>query len=110
MGVGVILVHEILNVIRNIKTGIISLIQEGLNKDENTIPLSMKDKVWTILKILIKDKNLTEEKELKWLSQNGPLWDFAINSVRGIAFNSIIQYGMFLTSRQNSNNGYQYKT
>jgi len=83
------------NLIRDIKTSIISLIQEGLNKDENTIPLSMKDKVWTILKILVKDKNLTEEKELKWLSQNGPLWDFAINSVRGIAFNSIIQYGIW---------------
>jgi len=83
------------DLIRDIKISIISLIREGLIKDENSIPFSLKDKVWSILKILVKDEDLTEEKELKWLTQNGSLWDLAINSIRGKAFNSIIQYGIW---------------
>jgi len=81
--------------IKDIKTSIGSLIQEGLSKKENSIPFSIRDKVWPLLKILLEDKNLTEEKEVRWLSQNGSLWNLAINTIRGIAFNSIIQYGIW---------------
>lgn len=81
--------------LKDIKTSIGSLIQEGLSKEKNSIPFSIRDKVWLLIKILLEDKSLTEEKELNWLSQNGNLWNLAINSIRGIAFNSMIQYGIW---------------
>ena len=81
--------------VRDLKTSVGWLIEEGLNICENSIPNAFKDDLMEILNALITDKEPTLEVELNNITGNWRLVDMAFNSVRGIALNTVINYGLW---------------
>ncbi|MBA7539906.1 hypothetical protein ES705_32195 [subsurface metagenome] len=83
------------NTLRDIKTSIGWLFRNGLSNSENSIPFSFKNDIIEILKILANDDEPTLEEELKSIKGNWSVRDMSINTVRGIAMNSIIDFGLW---------------
>ena len=83
------------NTLRDIKTSIGWLFRNGLSDNENSIPFSFKDDIFEILKVLTNDDEPTLEAELKSIKGNWNIRDMSINSVRGIAMNRIIDFGLW---------------
>jgi hypothetical protein len=81
------------------RRAIITLISSGLNN--NVIPFSLYEKVWHIIAVLSEDPNPTPEQEL---TREGVLVDDAygltINTVRGEALVSVVEYGLWVTRRR----------
>ena len=84
------------NTLRDIKISIGWLFRKGLsNNYENSIPYSFKDDIFEILKILTNDDEPTLEEELISIKGNWMVRDMSINTVRGIAMNRIIDFGLW---------------
>jgi len=88
------------NTLRDIKTSIGWLIEDGLTTRKNSIPFSFKNDIMEILNALITDKEPTLEEELNNIKGNWRIQDMAINTVRGIAMNAVIDYGLWYANKK----------
>ncbi len=60
------------------------------------LPASLRTKIWDVLKRLVEDPDLTQEKEV---GEDEPIMEYAtraINSIRGTALHAVIQYAWWL--------------
>ena len=83
------------NTVRDLKTSVGWLIEEGLTTSEDSIPIALKNDIMEILNALIIDNEPTLEEELNNIKGNWRLLDMACNTVRGIAMNAVIDYALW---------------
>lgn len=91
------------NNLNEIKNNIGRLLIIGLENAENSIPFTLKDSIWFLLKTLTQDKDPSWDTELEYIKGGYRLIDIPINTVRGEAINGIIQYAIW--HRTNKSNG-----
>jgi len=70
----------------------------GTSLRQNALPLELHERIWDLIRILSSDDDPSSDTEHEGMSP----WDLAINSVRGEALHSAVQYGLWLL-RQNQN-------
>lgn len=63
---------------------------------KNEIPISLRPKVWDILKVLGNDPDPTKEYEEKQLATTFDPIGVAVNSIRGEAINAMVNYGLWV--------------
>ncbi len=94
--------HKIFNDndFNNLKLYIGWLFQNGLWDIQNEVPFSKKKRIWSIIEILLKDKNPTYAEELQNLKLNSNPSTMALNTVRGIAVILVINYALWIKRNQ----------
>ena len=75
------------------RQAIARLLEKGLI--ENGIPYEFRERVWALVKPLTDDPDPTPEHEARFGGDNSSPWDMAINTVRGVAFQALVQYGLW---------------
>lgn len=83
------------NTLRNIKTSIGWLLVNSLKIKESSMPITLKNDVWAIIKVIMDDKEPTLEEEISNIKGNWLLRDMSFNTIRGIAMNAVIEYGLW---------------
>jgi len=83
------------NDFNNLKLNIGWLFQDGLRNLQNQISFSYKERIWLIIKDLLKEKNPTYDEELQNLNVNVNPINMALNTVRGIAMILVFEYALW---------------
>jgi hypothetical protein len=81
-----------------------NLLNEGFKKGEGQIPITLKDNVWSLVKVLTEDPDPTPEYEAEYGGSNMTPSDLAINTVRGEAMHALVQYGLWFKRNSSENN------
>lgn len=78
---------------QSVRQAVARLLEKGFI--ENRIPLELREQVWVLIKLLTDDPDPTLEHETRYVGDNFAPWDMALNTVRGVAFHALIQYGLW---------------
>ena len=80
---------------RWVRRSVASLVRAGFDAGEASIPPTLREEAWGLLRLLAEDPHPSPEEEADWL---GSSWDTAtlsLNVVRGIAFHGVIRYALW---------------
>lgn len=80
------------------RNSIAKILSSGFTDDNNSIPLTFRRNVWGILSILTEDPHPAAEDERQFSSSQdgGNDLGYAINTVRGTAFETMISYALWV--------------
>lgn len=78
------------------RKAIADLLFAGFEDGQGTIPIDLRDKVWSILKPLTDDPDPTREHEDKYGGTNMDPASLSINTTRGEAMHAVIRYALWV--------------
>lgn len=76
----------------NVFQYMVDLLESGLSSTENTIPFSLRLKIWSIIEYICENSEPDLEYEEKYGGENSDLYTLSINTVRGQAFHALLNY------------------
>jgi hypothetical protein len=79
-----------------------SLLELALGKD--TIPMTLRRRVWRILVLLSRDPNPSPEHEREFGGNNQDPFTMSLNTVRGRAFHAVLEYALWVKRFHKANN------
>lgn len=78
------------------RKAIADLLSAGFEDGQGTIPIDLRDKVWSILKPLTDDPDPTREHEEKYGGTNMDPATLSLNTTRGKAMHAVIRYALWV--------------
>lgn len=80
------------------KTAACRLLEKGLISKDHPIPFELRTKVWSVIEAGLKDSDPDVQREEKYTSDKN-FYQTAINSVRGIALEAAMHYGLWVKKK-----------
>jgi hypothetical protein len=75
---------------------IADLLEDAVQRESSALHLETRDRVWSILELLMKDPDPSPEHEIQFGGSNMDPSTMALNSVRGKALHSVIRYAFWV--------------
>jgi hypothetical protein len=81
------------------RTSGVRFLQKAFDDTTNPLPISLKAIVWQILEPVTKDPDPTDEREAQYLSDRNDYYQHCINTTRGTALETVVQYSLWVRRR-----------
>gem|GEM_PF-4490487 len=79
-----------------LEMGLLSLLDVGLRESDTACPIDLRGRLWAILQRLSSHPNPTPEEEKSHAPGFGDLHGYSINTVRGTALRTVIDYALWV--------------